>query len=579
MTSDERILVLVVDTDEEFLGETKALLATQRVVTTRDLVEATEIASGGRVDAIVLGPAFASELAIDQARGLLDADTTAEAYLVVESAGSRLFRAALKNGLRDVFELPLTQDDAFEVAEGIARLSDSAPEVDVVVEPAPEMVPADSADELPLVVDATPDSTMEIPPALSHEPTAEAAVAAAEVTFAPAEPRPAEESPGIPPIEPATIVVAPAVPDSSVRPPYAAPVIPAEPGAPSAREADPYSQAEEWGPPAAAARAVEAENPPPDHPEPEDVRRDWRPPIPEVPHADAPYAPTVGDDVIDAIMPPPPPLPPPTPAEYQAPLPAAAVPRGPGKVIAVTAGKGGSGKTVVATNLAVAIGMRGDPERVAIVDADLQFGDVALLLQIDPSRTLDDVVGEVDSMSDERLDAALLRHDTGLRVLPAPLLPVRSGEISAKAVVEVVDRLRSMFDTIIIDTGSVFDDGLITLLEHADKVVTVVDMDLPSVKNAKVALDGLRGVGFDMTKIRMVVNRSNSRARLDMVELERSLGLRVGGTVPSDRLIPQSVNEGIPVVTLSPRSKAARAFHALAESLDPTATRERLAGR
>ncbi|MFQ5426615.1 MAG: CpaE family protein, partial [Gaiellales bacterium] len=189
------------------------------------------------------------------------------------------------------------------------------------------------------------------------------------------------------------------------------------------------------------------------------------------------------------------------------------------------------------------------------------------------------VVGEVDSMSDERLDAALLRHDTGLRVLPAPLLPVRSGEISAKAVVEVVDRLRSMFDTIIVDTGSVFDDGLITLLEHADKVVTVVDMDLPSVKNAKVALDGLRGVGFDMTKIRMVVNRSNSRARLDMVELERSLGLRVGGTVPSDRLIPQSVNEGIPVVTLSPRSKAARAFHALAESLDPTATRERLAGR
>jgi pilus assembly protein CpaE len=252
---------------------------------------------------------------------------------------------------------------------------------------------------------------------------------------------------------------------------------------------------------------------------------------------------------------------------------------GPGKVIAVMAGKGGSGKTVTATNLAIAIGMRSDPERVAIVDADLQFGDVALLLQLDPVRTLDDVVGHVDSMSDERLDAALLRHESGIRVLPAPLLPVRAGEISAKSVVEVVDRLRSMFDTIVVDTGPVFDDGLITMLEHADQVISVVDMDLPSVKNAKVALDGLRQIGFDMDRIRLVVNRVNSKARLDLVELERSLGLRVGGSIPSDRLVPQSVNEGIPVLALSPRSKVARAFHALAESMDASADRERITSR
>jgi pilus assembly protein CpaE len=249
---------------------------------------------------------------------------------------------------------------------------------------------------------------------------------------------------------------------------------------------------------------------------------------------------------------------------------------GDGRVIAVMAGKGGSGKTVVATNLAVALGMRGDTERIAIVDADLQFGDVALLLQIDPVRTLDDLVGRLDSMSDERLDAALLRHESGIRVLPAPILPVKDGDINAKQIVEVVDRLKSMYDYIIVDTGPVFDDGLVTILDYADEVISVVDMDLPSVKNAKVALDRLRQGGFDVERVRLVVNRVNSKARLDLVELERSLGLRVGGSVPSDRLVPQSVNEGIPVLALSPRSKVARAFHALAESLDSDAERDRL---
>jgi pilus assembly protein CpaE len=291
-------------------------------------------------------------------------------------------------------------------------------------------------------------------------------------------------------------------------------------------------------------------------------------------------------DVLERFMPAPPAMPTPampTPAmppptiHQEAPASTSKVERsGPGRVIAIMAGKGGSGKTVTATNLAIAMGLRGDPERVAIVDADLQFGDVALLLQIDPVRTIDDIIDQIDDMTDERLDAALLRHESGIRVLAAPLLPVRAGEIDPKSVVAVVERLRSMFDTVIVDTGPVFDDGLVMILEHADQVITVVDMDLPSVKNAKVILDSLRQLQFDMGRIRLVVNRSNSKARLDIVELERSLGLSLGGSIPSDRLIPQSVNEGIPVLALSPRSKVARAFHALAESLDPDATRERL---
>jgi pilus assembly protein CpaE len=163
-----------------------------------------------------------------------------------------------------------------------------------------------------------------------------------------------------------------------------------------------------------------------------------------------------------------------------------------------------------------------------------------------------------------------------LRVLAAPLHPASASDVPAKAIVEVVERLRGMYEVIVIDTPPIFDDHLVTVLEGADEVLVVVDMDLPSVKNAKIALEALRSGRFPMERVRLVVNRANAKARLDLVELERSLGLRVAGSIPSDRLIPQSVNEGIPVVALSPRSRVARAFHTLAALIhlpEPTGRR------
>ena len=126
-----------------------------------------------------------------------------------------------------------------------------------------------------------------------------------------------------------------------------------------------------------------------------------------------------------------------------------------------------------------------------------------------------------------------------------------------------------MYQFIIVDTAPIFDDGLITLLEHSDDTLLVVDMDLPSVKNAKIALDTLRAVGFDLSRVQLVVNRANSKARLDIGELERALGEKVSASIPSDRLVPQSVNEGVPAVAFSPRSRVAKAFHTLAELFLP----------
>jgi len=243
-------------------------------------------------------------------------------------------------------------------------------------------------------------------------------------------------------------------------------------------------------------------------------------------------------------------------------------PEGGGRVIAVMAGKGGSGKTVTAVNLAVALLLAHGKETVALMDADLQFGDVALLLQLDPTVTVADLAAAADDVGAERLDSLMLRHESGLRVLPAPLIPARSS-VSAKQVVKVLERLQAAYSYVVVDTSAVFDDTLVEILDLADDVLMVVDMDLPSVKNAKIALDTLRTGDYPMERVRLVVNRVNSKARLDLVELERSLGLRVAASLPSDRLVPQSVNEGIPAIALSPRSKVAKAFRTLASLFLP----------
>lgn len=256
-------------------------------------------------------------------------------------------------------------------------------------------------------------------------------------------------------------------------------------------------------------------------------------------------------------------------ADEPAPHPISGRRPGGGKVITVMSGKGGSGKSITATNLAAALAERSGEDKVVIVDADLQFGDVALMLQIDPTRTIVDVADVIEDLTEPRLDALLLWHDSGMRVLPAPLIPAAAEGVGPKVVVRVVEMLRGMYDFVVVDTPPIFDDALITILEHSDDVLMVVDMDLPSVKNAKIALDTLRAAQFDMNRLDVVVNRSNSKARLDLGELERSLGEEIAASIPSDRLIPQSVNEGIPAVAFSPRSKVAKAFHSLARMYLP----------
>lgn len=236
-----------------------------------------------------------------------------------------------------------------------------------------------------------------------------------------------------------------------------------------------------------------------------------------------------------------------------------------GRVVTIMAAKGGSGKTVTATNVAVLLARWGEPGRVVIVDADLQFGDVALVLQVEPKATLVNAAKEGEGLDREFLRSLLAEHKTGLKVLAAPLEPAFADEVSTQSITRILNLLKSDHDFVVVDTAPTLDERLLAILERSDVVLFIVDMDLPSVKNAKLALETLRVLNYPSNKIRVVLNRSNSRARLDVSEIERSLRVQIAASVPSDALLPASVNEGVPIVEAHPKSKPAKAFEEVAQ--------------
>jgi len=235
-----------------------------------------------------------------------------------------------------------------------------------------------------------------------------------------------------------------------------------------------------------------------------------------------------------------------------------------GKIITIMSPKGGAGKTMTTANVALQLAMWGDPGRVVIVDADLQFGDVCIAMQIDPIHTIVEAAADLDQLDDELLESLLSTHESGLRVLAAPLEPSLADKVSTQVVVRVLGMLKRMFDYVVIDTAPFLDEPVLSILERSDDVLLVVEMDLPSVKNAKLALDTLKLLKFPLGKIKLVLNRMNSKARLDVGELERSLELEVQAAVSSDKLVPRAVNEGEPVVSLYPRSRVAKDLRGVA---------------
>jgi pilus assembly protein CpaE len=233
-----------------------------------------------------------------------------------------------------------------------------------------------------------------------------------------------------------------------------------------------------------------------------------------------------------------------------------------GQMICLLGLKGGSGKTLASSNLAVALAQTG--ARVAIVDLDLQFGDIGLAMGMSPERTMYDLVRSGGSLDAQKLEDFLAVHPSGVRVLLSPARPDQAGVVTPEYLKDVYPLLREMHDFVIVDTPPSFTPEVISAVDASSEVCLVAMLDSLSLKNSKLGLETLELMDYK-GPVRLVLNRADSSVGIAPEDVVAIMGREPDVMVPSDRNITRAVNQGEPIVSLEPRSEAARAFRALAQ--------------
>ena len=235
-----------------------------------------------------------------------------------------------------------------------------------------------------------------------------------------------------------------------------------------------------------------------------------------------------------------------------------------GTVLTVFSTKGGSGKSVTATNLGVVLAQQSD-RPVVLIDGHLQFGDVAVMLKLQPQHTVMDAISQIDSADASMLQQLMTVHEpSGLLVLPAPVEPTFADQVSGEQMAHLVEIIRSFAGHVIIDLPAMFNEVVLSIIEVSDEIVLVAGLDIPNIKNVKIGLSTLSLLSVPTEKLHLVLNRADSKVKLDVAEVEKTLRVAAVAHVPSDVVVPISVNKGSPVVLSAPKSGVARAFEQLA---------------
>jgi pilus assembly protein CpaE len=232
-----------------------------------------------------------------------------------------------------------------------------------------------------------------------------------------------------------------------------------------------------------------------------------------------------------------------------------------GRMICVLGLKGGAGKTLTSSNLAASLANAG--HSVALVDLDLQFGDVGLTLGMSPERTIYDLVRSGGSLDAEKLEDFLTVHSSGVRALLAPARPDQAGVVTADFLKDVYALLRAMHEFVVVDTPPSFTPEVIGAVDASTEVCIVAMLDSLSLKNSKLGLETLELMDYG-GRVRLLLNRADSHVGISREDVVAIMGRAPDVLVPSDRNITRSVNQGEPIALLHPRSEAARSFNALA---------------
>jgi pilus assembly protein CpaE len=233
------------------------------------------------------------------------------------------------------------------------------------------------------------------------------------------------------------------------------------------------------------------------------------------------------------------------------------------QIITVFSTKGGVGKTSIATNLAISLAEE-TRKKVVIMDLDLQFGDVAVMLNIIPKRTITEIIQDINQMDSELLEGYLISHPTGVKVLPSPTRPEYAELITGSHVEKILGVLKQNYDYIVIDTPHFFHDTTLTALDLCHQILMVVSLDLPTIKNVKLGLEVLDSLHLK-GKVKLILNRSANDMGIKHEDMEENLNMKIFSHIPSDgRTVVSSVNKGDPFVITHPNTKISESIRELA---------------
>jgi pilus assembly protein CpaE len=249
-------------------------------------------------------------------------------------------------------------------------------------------------------------------------------------------------------------------------------------------------------------------------------------------------------------------------------------PKAQGKIVSVFSAKGGVGCSTIAVNIAIAL-QQSAAGKVAVVDTSLQFGDVGVLLNLYASRTIADLSPHSDELDNELIEDVFIAHSSGVKALLAPPRPEEADTVPAILLTNILGRLRKIFDIIIVDTSSVLDDVVLSVLDVSDKIIVVTTPEIPAIKNAKLFFEVTEALEYDRDRVLFVLNKADKRVNIRAEDIENNIKYRIAGQLPLDeRSVTNAVNQGVPYVLGSKNSALTQATLALGktvmEALNPS---------
>ncbi|HZP57445.1 MAG TPA: P-loop NTPase [Dehalococcoidia bacterium] len=245
-----------------------------------------------------------------------------------------------------------------------------------------------------------------------------------------------------------------------------------------------------------------------------------------------------------------------------------------GTVITIFGAKGGIGKTTISTNLATTLA-KITGANVCLLDMDTRFGDVAIMMDIAVEASIADVARHIDDLDRDKIRDYLVKHHSGVNILPAPLHPTEWRNLTPQHIEKIVEMLAQTHDYVVIDTPGTFNELIATTLELANLILLVTSMDIASIKDTALALEMLRAAGVSEDKVKLTINHSTAANSLREDDVARVLEYEVFWRIPHDLAVSSSTQLGQPIVIAKPYARVSRAIIDLAHTLTGTRQEKR----